>query len=129
MPLPKAPPAGASAGPAAPECWLCGEAALEAESDLVEVFCNQGDCCDASGSRYHRDCMLAHIEKAGRVRKTHGGATDMRQIARMELSGAPVDPRVAIACPWRPAERACRRCAQASTACTLAVTTTRAKGG
>ena len=88
MPLPKAPPAGASAGPVAPECWLCGEAALEAESDLVEVFCNQGDCCDAAGSRYHRDCMLAHIEKTGRIRKCHAGVADLRQIARMELTGA-----------------------------------------
>ena len=42
--------------------------------------------------------MLAHIEKAGRVRKTHGGATDMRQIARMELSGA---KRAAAALPAR----------------------------
>ena len=87
MPPPKAPaPPGASA--AAPVCSLCGDAALETESDLVEVFCHSGECVDATGRRYHRDCMLEHIDKTGRVRKTHGGCNDLRQINRMELTGA-----------------------------------------
>ena len=87
MPLPRAPPAGAAAGPSKPVCGLCHEEAEEADSDLVEVFCNQGDCLDAAGRRYHRDCMLSHIDKSGRVRKTHGGHNEKRQIAYMELSG------------------------------------------
>ena len=89
MPPPKAPPAGAAAPPRPPSaCRLCGEEARETESDLVEVFCNQGDCVDAAGRRYHRDCMHELIDKTGRVRKTHGGAGDLRQIQRMELTGA-----------------------------------------
>lgn len=89
MVLPKAPPAGAVAAPSQPVCGLCGEAARETESDLVEVFCNQGDCVDAAGRRYHRDCLREHIDQVGRVRKTHGGINDLRQIQRMELTGAP----------------------------------------
>ena len=87
MPPPKsAPPAGAAASPSQPVCGLCGEEALEAEADLVEVFCNQGECVDAAGRRYHRDCMLTHLDKSGRIRKQHGH-NDLRQIKTMELSG------------------------------------------
>ena len=88
MVLPKAPPAGAPAAPSQAMCGLCGEEAKETESDLVEVFCNQGDCVDTAGRRYHRDCMSDHIAKTGRIRKTHGGNSELRQIHHMELSGA-----------------------------------------
>jgi hypothetical protein len=88
MVLPKAPPAGAPAAPSQAVCGLCGEEAKETESDLVELFCNQGDCEDTAGRRYHRNCMSDHISKTGRVRKTHGGVNDLRQIQRMELTGA-----------------------------------------
>ena len=119
MPLPKAPPAAAAAPSPPSGCGICGEEARETESDLVEIFCNQGDCVDAAGRRYHRDCMRDHIDKTGRVRKTHGGINDLRQIQRMELTGAPSEAHWTLSLP-RPLDGpAERRTPQASTACTL----------
>ena len=120
MPLPKAALAAAAAAPSPPAgCGICGEEALETESDLVEVFCNQGDCVDAAGRRYHRDCMQDHIDKTGRIRKTHGGVSELRQIQRMELTGASSEAHWTLAVP-RPLDGPAKhRTPQASTACTL----------
>jgi hypothetical protein len=63
--------------------------------------------------------MLEHIDKVGRVRKTHGGHGDLRQIQRMELTGtrhaSGLDPRCALCACGGPADR---QAPQASTACT-----------
>jgi hypothetical protein len=90
MPPPRAPPAAAAPVKTRDVCDLCGDdcAAEGAEEDVVEVVCNQPACVDGRGSLYHRACLLTHIEKSGAVRKTHGGKADMRQILRMDLTGA-----------------------------------------
>jgi hypothetical protein len=95
MPPPRALPAAAAPVKTRDICDLCAQECCgdADDEDVVEVVCNQAACVDGRGSLYHRSCLLKHIDKSGAVRKTHGGKADMRQILRMDLTGAPCAAR------------------------------------
>jgi hypothetical protein len=113
MPRPALPPLVAAPPVAPGRCDLCGEACVETETETVVVVCNQNACVDAKGATYHRECLETHIEKTGHVRMTKGGAGDIRQIQRMDLTGARSAARASVRPKPRTALYRCALCADA----------------